>query len=205
MSYDRTPLEQGGAHSVTQSNYPTQPGSGVILSSCHPSERKRLAYSTVQCHSAGITQTHGGPKTLRNDRADVSQHVIEEARGAGEPEGAIRKNELKIALIEAQKLSEVSWCLHCSQHASEVAVGIQEISLQGSRSTRANCRGKSSYCGCLLVRHCGGRGYWGLSSHSPLFIYASGGTSAHSQHKCAVSSQLQLRASYPHSTVSPPI
>ncbi len=63
------------------------------------------------------------PKALRNDRADVSHQVIEEPsrkvvdvsdrRDAlhgrmEEQEGAIQKNELDVALIEVQKLSEIS-------------------------------------------------------------------------------------------------
>jgi len=42
-----------------------------------------------------------------------------------EQEGAIRNNKPKIALIEVQKMSEVSWCLPRSEHASDVGVGIQ--------------------------------------------------------------------------------
>jgi hypothetical protein len=42
-----------------------------------------------------------------------------------EQEGAIRTNKMKIAFIEAQELSEVSWCLPCSEHARDVAMGIQ--------------------------------------------------------------------------------
>ena len=87
-----------------------------------------------------IRGSHRSPKTLPYDRADVSQHVIEEPSGTAvdesdrtdvlqggmeEQEGAIRNNKLTIALIEGQKMSEVSWCLLCSERESDVAVGIQ--------------------------------------------------------------------------------
>ncbi len=119
---------------------------------------------------------------LRNDGANGSQHVIEGPSGSvanvsgrmdvlhgrmEEPEDAIQNNELNIAFIDLQKVSYVSWRLLCSEHASDVAVGVQVISLQSPVSTRANCSGKSSYwgyllyCGSLLVGcgHCG-RGFW---------------------------------------------
>jgi hypothetical protein len=80
------------------------------------------------------------PKALRNDRADVSQQVIEEPSGTvadvsdrmdvlhggmEEQDDAIPGNKLETALIEVQKLREVSWCLHCPKHARDVAMNIQ--------------------------------------------------------------------------------
>jgi hypothetical protein len=77
---------------------------------------------------------------LGNDRADVSQHVIEEPSGTvadvsdrtdvlhcrmEEQEGAIQNNELETVLIDTQKLREVSGCPPCSDHAGDVAMGIQ--------------------------------------------------------------------------------
>ena len=100
-------------------------------------------YRHIQRYSGialGIRGSRRSPKALRNDRADVSQHVVEEPSGTAadvsdrmdvlhgrmeEQEGAIRNNKLKMALIEMQKMSEVSRCLHCSEHARDVAVGVQ--------------------------------------------------------------------------------
>jgi hypothetical protein len=45
--------------------------------------------------------------------------------GMEEQEDAIRNHKLEIVLIEAQKVSEVSGCLYCSEHASDVGMGIQ--------------------------------------------------------------------------------
>ncbi len=46
-----------------------------------------------------------------------------------EKEDPVQNNELKFVFIEVQKMSEVSWCLYHSERASDVAVGIQVISL----------------------------------------------------------------------------
>ena len=42
-----------------------------------------------------------------------------------EQELAIRNNKRKVAFIEVQKMGEVPWCLPSSEHAGDVAVGIQ--------------------------------------------------------------------------------
>jgi hypothetical protein len=45
--------------------------------------------------------------------------------GVEKPEDVIRNNQLKMVLVEAQEVSEVSRSLRCSKGASDVAVGVQ--------------------------------------------------------------------------------
>ena len=78
----------------------------------------------------------------RNDRAIVSRFVIQEPSGSvgnesrrlsvlhgrvGDEENTVTRRyiELKIALIKPQKMSEVFGRLKCSEHSSDVAVGVQ--------------------------------------------------------------------------------
>ena len=104
-------------------------------------------YRHVQRYSGvalGIRGSRRRPKALWNDGADVSPHVIEEPSGTvadvsdrmdvlhggvEEQKGAVPNDKLEIALVELQKTSEVSWCLHCPKHASDVPIGMQKISL----------------------------------------------------------------------------
>jgi hypothetical protein len=149
--------------SVQQPAAVTRCSLGQLYSECHAiAEHKKDRHFRHVAVTLRIPGGCGRPNALRDDRAAVSHSIVEEPSGsvedvsgersvlhgrAGDEEGhgIGCEIELKMVLPELQETSEIRWRLPCSEHSGDVAVSVQEISLQGPMSTHANYGGKSSH------------------------------------------------------------